>query len=41
MGRGSTAAGEGAVVWVGDGAMRDWKEIVGIIEERLGLGGGE
>ncbi|RDL37921.1 uncharacterized protein BP5553_05354 [Venustampulla echinocandica] len=23
---------------VGDGAMKDWKEIVGVIEERLGLG---
>lgn len=26
---------------VGDGAMRDWREIVGVIEERLGLSGGE
>jgi phosphopantothenoylcysteine decarboxylase len=26
---------------VGDGAMRDWKEIVKVIEERLGLVGGE
>jgi phosphopantothenoylcysteine decarboxylase len=24
---------------VGGGAMKDWKEIVSLIEERLGLGG--
>ena len=23
---------------VGDGAMKDWREIVGVIEERMGLG---
>lgn len=26
---------------VGDGAMKDWREIVKVIEERLGLGSGE
>ncbi|MCJ1379074.1 hypothetical protein MMC17_002174 [Xylographa soralifera] len=26
---------------VGDGAMRDWREVVGVIEERLGLVGGD
>ncbi|KAI8934227.1 hypothetical protein NX059_008973 [Plenodomus lindquistii] len=26
---------------IGGGAMKDWKEIVGVIEERLGLGGGD
>ena len=26
---------------VGDGEMKDWREIVKVIEERLGLGSGE